>query len=35
MVICHLNHIFRSTDVSIFIEEEDADFGKRALEPVT
>jgi len=39
MVICHLNHnIFRSVDVSIFIEEEDADFGgekKSAHEPVT
>jgi hypothetical protein len=30
MVICHLNHnIFRSVDVSISIEEEDADCEKK------
>jgi len=36
LVICHRNHnIFRSVDVTISVEEEDADFEKSAHEPVT
>jgi len=26
---CHLNYIFRSIDVSLYVEEEDADFKKK------
>jgi hypothetical protein len=36
MVFCHLNYnIFRSIDVSVFIEEDDTVYEKSASEPVT